>query len=248
MSRYRAASLHFIASVFFLFIIFSFVHLVWYPGKLFMAASGGEIMLILLLVDMTIGPLITLVIFNVNKPSLKFDMATVLTFQILFVVYGVWVMFSARPVYMAFVDQRFQLVTANEISSADQKKAKNSEFRKLPLWGPITIGTELPDDKQIVEDMLFTSLSGMGPQNYPEYFVKYDDIRQTVISAALSAEQVKKQEIDEEQKQFLIKYSKENTSKKTKILFVPLITKQKVLYVAIDGQNADILELLEFEE
>ena len=90
LSRLQAFGFHFLASAAVIAIIFSFVKLVWYPHQLFEAANGFDLLKILVLVDLILGPLIMLIIFNPAKKSLKIDVSTVIECQLLLLGYGVW--------------------------------------------------------------------------------------------------------------------------------------------------------------
>ena len=94
---------------------------------------GGEILLRLLIgVDVVVGPVITLLIFDPKKQSLKYDLAVIAVLQVAALAYGSYVMFEARPVYNVFVDDRFYTVPANSID-ADSLARAAADYRPLPL-------------------------------------------------------------------------------------------------------------------
>lgn len=246
MTRYKASLLHFLCSAIALGLIFCVVRWIWYPGPLFDAASGTELLVILVAVDVVLGPLITLVIFNPKKASLRFDMAVVILFQVGFMCYGVWTIFSARPVYMAFVANNFYMVTASEIDPEDRKKAKNPGFQALPLFGPQFVGTRIPTDQKVVRDVMAASRHGMGLQNLPEYFLPYKEVEAAVKIAGKSVQElgakaaaVSKNELDK-----LAAYEAEKRGEGKNVLFIPLLNKKKILTVAIDGASGAVLDIL----
>jgi hypothetical protein len=49
--------------------------LTWYPPAFALAMGGLGLISILACVDICLGPLLTLVLWDVNKSSLRFDMA-----------------------------------------------------------------------------------------------------------------------------------------------------------------------------
>ena len=242
MNRYKAFSLHLLGSAVVLFLVFAYVRWVLYPGPLFDAASGADLVTIVILADLILGPIITLIIFNPQKRSLKFDMTCVLVFQIAFMMYGVWSTVSARPVYLAFVENRFHVVTANEIDKKDQTKAKVEAFRTFPLNGPVYVGTRQPEDQKIQEEILMGGMMGMGLQNLPEYFVPYSDVASKVVSAGKPAIALKA--ASNEDRERLIAYERRLMEANKNALFLPLISKKKILYVAIDAANGSVIEVL----
>ena len=108
--------------------------LVWYPPPYFDAMGGQGLLKILVGVDVTLGPLLTLIIFDPRKKSLRFDLSVIAALQIAALAYGVWVMFEARPVYTAFAMDRFDIVSANQLDPSDLD-AGPPEYRELPSRG-----------------------------------------------------------------------------------------------------------------
>jgi hypothetical protein len=100
MNRYKAALLHLSGSACVLLSAFLLVKCVWYPGKLFSVAAGGELMRLLAGVDLILGPLVMLIIFDVRKKLIKLDIAIILICQLAFLAYGLWSIYVARPVYI----------------------------------------------------------------------------------------------------------------------------------------------------
>jgi hypothetical protein len=55
---------------------------VWYPQHYFAAMGGTTLILLLIGVDVVIGPLITLIVFDPKKKSLRFDLAVIAVLQL----------------------------------------------------------------------------------------------------------------------------------------------------------------------
>jgi hypothetical protein len=82
----------------------------WYPQHYFAAMGGDTLIMLLIGVDVVIGPLITLIIFDPKKKNLRFDLAVIALLQSAALVYGCSIMFKARPVYNVFVVDRFEVI------------------------------------------------------------------------------------------------------------------------------------------
>jgi len=240
LSRLQAFGFHFLASAAVIAIIFSFVKLVWYPHQLFEAADGFELLKILVLVDLILGPLIMLIIFNPTKKSLKFDVSAVLICQLLFLGYGVWSLYTVRPVYIAFVENQFFLVKANEIEDSDLNQVQNPELKNLPKLGPIFVGTKLPDSKEISEKVSLMKMFGMGIQNLPQYHTRISDVRNNVLS---SAKPISELNIDKKDKEQLEQLTQNSSEKNNELLFIPLTTRVKQLFVIIDAKSGSPLRI-----
>ncbi|HUL55903.1 MAG TPA: hypothetical protein VLT60_02830, partial [Usitatibacter sp.] len=111
--RLRAFLVHLLMSAFVALAVFLAIYFLWYPHVLFQGAGGRDLFVLIACVDVTVGPLITLVIYKPGKWGLKFDLWFIAVVQLAALVYGVSVMFDARPVYIAFVVDRFAIVRAN---------------------------------------------------------------------------------------------------------------------------------------
>lgn len=243
MSRLKAFSLHFVGSALVMLLIFALVRWVWYPGPLFFAANGLNLLGIIIPVDMVLGPLITLIIFAPHKKEMikiKRDMAVILLVQITFAAYGVFSIFSARPVYMALVEDKFALVTANEVDEASQKKVKDPHFKQMPLFGPEFIGVNQPQDKDLRENLLFANaIFGMGVQNMPEFFKPYSQVRPDALRIGKPWDKLPG--VEAQDKPRLQTFADQRQGQST--LFVTMYSRQK-MYVAIDGKSGDVLTIL----
>lgn len=246
MTRYKAFLLHLLGSAAVISLVFGFVRLAWYPGQLFDATGGADLMSIVIAVDVVLGPMITLVVFNPKKASLKFDMAFVFACQIAFLFYGVWAISAARPVYVVLVGNNFYMVTANEIDPIDQEKSEDPRFQSMPFFGPEFVGTRVPTDPKVIRDIIAVAPHGMGLQNLPEYFLSYDEIRSAAIVAGKTLDELAEKNVasPKEELEILRGYETRMRTEGKKVIFIPLLNKKKILTVAIDGSTGNILEIL----
>ena len=96
--RLRASGLHFCISLCIAALAAMLVFFVWYPAYYREVSGGRDLFLILVAVDVVLGPLITLVIFNRAKPwpVLARDLAVIALLQLVALGYGMWTVFVAR--------------------------------------------------------------------------------------------------------------------------------------------------------
>ena len=97
MNRFRAAATHLGLSLLVASAIFLPVYFFWYPSALFDTAGGRDLFLLIAAVDVTLGPLLTLIVFRSGKKGLAFDLSIIAAMQLVALSYGVWVLFEARP-------------------------------------------------------------------------------------------------------------------------------------------------------
>jgi hypothetical protein len=241
MTRTKAFFIHLFSSMMVLSLIFVLIDGVWYPGKLFQLAAGFDLLRLIVCVDLVLGPLIMLIIFNPTKKYLKLDVAIILLFQIGFLAYGCWIMFSARPAYFAFVENHFYLVRANEIDEDSLQAASNPQFKKIPLSGPIPVGTKQPDDIKIRNDIALSAIGGMGIQDLPQYFVPFSQVQQQVLLAGKTSQELK---MDHNTQKRVAAFEEAHKRSDKKVLFIPMVNKRVPLIVAVDANTAQIIEII----
>ncbi len=177
MSRYKASAIHLAISASLAVGIFACMSALWYPKPLLDAVGGTDIFLLLLVVDVVLGPLMTLIIFDTRKKSLRFDLAVVATVQLIALSYGLFTLLQGRPVFVAALGHRFDVVQANEVAEEDIAAAHQS----LPLWGPIWVGTKAPVDSKEREAALFKALAGRDFGHTPQYHVPLQTMRDELL-------------------------------------------------------------------
>ena len=91
-----------------------FLKLVWFQGALFSLERVWNGFSILLLVDVVVGPLLTFLIYEPSKKSLKNDILIIVTLQIIALIYGIIQIHSQRPVIITYVGDRFQVILQNQ--------------------------------------------------------------------------------------------------------------------------------------
>jgi len=96
--RLRASGIHMAISLAIAALSAALVFAVWYPYPYREISGGRELFFILVSVDVILGPLITLAVFNRAKPrsELRRDLGIVGVLQIAALAYGLWTVSIAR--------------------------------------------------------------------------------------------------------------------------------------------------------
>lgn len=177
ISRWQAGGGHLLLSVAIGATVLTTMILVWYPPPFFEAAGGFGLVLLLFGVDVTLGPLLTTAVYNPAKGlgKLKFDLVVIGVLQLAALAYGIHVMYSARPAYLVFAVDRFDLVMANTLPATELAKAP-PPWNRVPVGRPPTVGARVPDDPQLKEESLFLALGGVDLTQQPRFFVPYAEI------------------------------------------------------------------------
>lgn len=183
-SRWQAAGTHLLICVVIAAVAVGVMLGAWYPGPLFEAAGGSGLLYILVGVDVTLGPLLTLIVFKSGKRGMKFDLTMIGLVQIVALAYGMYVVSLARPAYMVFVKDRFELATVADLEPAELAAAKYPEFRAPGWTGPLLAATEMPADPKERAKLMDAALAGLDLQHFPRYYVPYAQRTTEVLAKA----------------------------------------------------------------
>ena len=184
-NRWQAFGGHLSFSLLLGLAVFALVRWVWYPDALFELGGAGKLMALVVGIDVVLGPLLTLIVFNPRKRSLIWDLAVILALQIGALGYGVWVMAQSRPVFLVAVVDRYELVAANEIHPDDLAKASRPEWRSLSWTGPIVVGAQASENPEERMAQAMDAMQG-GPDlpQLPKYFVPIEGLVGPLASRA----------------------------------------------------------------
>ena len=184
LTRWTAFGLHLALSALIAATVLLLVVWFWYPRPYFEAMGGAMLLRLLIGVDVVLGPVITLLIFDPKKPSLKFDLAVIAALQVAALAYGGWVMFEARPVFNVFVDDRFHTVPANSLDAGSLARAV-PDYRTLPLTGPRVVAARMPADQQDkVNVAIGVAMGGPDLPDLPHLYFPYAEAAGNAARAA----------------------------------------------------------------
>jgi hypothetical protein len=183
-NRWTAFGAHLALSALIAATVVGLVMWLWYPTPYFSAMGGDTLLRLLIGVDVSLGPLITLIIFDTKKPRLRQDLAVIGALQITALAYGGFVMFDARPVYSVFVKDRFEIVAANDVDRGSRDKAP-AAYQALPLDGPRVVAASPPADRNERAIIAMSALQG-GPDvaHLPHLYEPYAQAAASVAQVA----------------------------------------------------------------
>lgn len=149
---------------------------VWFPYPYREISGGQRLFFLMVAVDVVCGPLLTLVLFDPAKARWKWhvDIAIILTLQLGAMAYGLHSIAKVRPVWLAFENDRFQVVRADDVEVHRLHEAAPA-FALLSWTGPRLVGVKLLDksDPEYL-DSVMRSMSGESPAYRPSRWVPYE--------------------------------------------------------------------------
>lgn len=132
--RLRYFLKHLTASVIIGGVSAALVYYVWYPGVLAKAVGVSHIFLMMLAIDVTLGPLLTLILAKEGKKGLWFDLVMVIVMQLSALVYGLVHIAEGRPVWKVLNVYRVELNYADETDYNNTSSGFSHDSWVGPKW------------------------------------------------------------------------------------------------------------------
>lgn len=156
----------------------------WYPWPFREISGGRELFLIVVAVDVVLGPLVTFSVFDRRKPRTELvrDLVVVGMVQLAGLLYGLHTVFEARPVVMAVEVDRLRVVRAIDLSEDDLAKAP-PEWRNPPLWGIQLIATRQARREEEMEAIQL-GLQGVDLGMRPEFWLPATETTAKLLAGA----------------------------------------------------------------
>ena len=120
-TRLVAAGSHFLVSALVISLFLCIVYLIWYPEPFHTIHSVFDAVKIALIVDLVLGPFLTLVIFNVLKPRSELirDISIIILIQVSALLWGIHITYKMRPIFMVFQEDSFYSIIKEDIKLED---------------------------------------------------------------------------------------------------------------------------------
>lgn len=176
LSKGRAFAIHLILSILIFSTLVMMMVVWWFPGELFFLDGGWQGLKIVALIDLVLGPALTLLLYKPNKPKLLLDMSLVAGIQIAALVYGFYTTHQQRTVAVVYADRNFTTLSANAVENAEkeliEKERKPQSIAQLDNSTPAMILTPEPGPGEFKEYM--SELFGGFPEPHErlDLFVK----------------------------------------------------------------------------
>jgi hypothetical protein len=173
--RLKAFGLHLATSATVLTIVLGLLYLGWYHWPGWHLADVGHVVLVMIGVDVVVGPLLTFVVAKSSKPrrELTRDIAIIAAIQLCALSYGTVSLWHGRPLYYAFSETVLQLVQAYDIDASEWTLGNEKNPELAPHWSslPRWIWAPLPQDKEESEKIVTAAITGGDDvTSMPRYF------------------------------------------------------------------------------
>lgn len=233
--RLTAAGLHLGISALILLVPLMLIFYSWFPLPYFDSDGGLQAMLILAFVHFLVGPALTFVAFNGDKPAakLKFDLAVIAAVQLSALLAGSYIVYDQRPVAVVLAQNKFYPVSANVIR---QQGASVDDLRAFGARAPALVYSRPPADREDFAQMMSLALNN--GIDIVEQVITFEPLADHLAEAAVNQPDLDQLESDnpdfaEELKAFLAA----RNARREDFFYMPFNGRYRRVLLVIDGQG-----------
>jgi hypothetical protein len=238
--RLKASGVHLVLSLCIAALAALLVFGLWYPYPYREISGGRELFLLIVTVDVILGPLITFAVFNRKKPwtELRRDLAVVGAIQLAALGYGLWTVAMARPVHMVFEYNRFRVVHAVDVAPELLARAP-ADVTALPLTGPTLLSLRPFNDNKEMMDATMAAMQGMELAARPDLWQTYEKSVSSILKEAKPVEALKIRLVSKGNDIDAVLARAGRSSQNT--LYLPMIGRNQFWTVFLDPTTAQVL-------
>lgn len=229
---------HLLISILIALATLAIVFFVWYPSPLAKASGVAHIFLMLLIIDVIIGPLLGLLVYKEGKKTLRMDLAVIILIQIAALSYGMYSIAQARPVWIAFNHDRFELVRNNELKTENITHAQTQYQQPTWLQPQYVVVKQATNPQEQQIEQMNAMLNGISLAQYPERYTALDQAKTQIQSQARDLAQLKQWNDEKVVQQYLNLYPKANA-------WLPLETYGLAIVILINKEAAEVIKIVD---
>jgi hypothetical protein len=178
--RLKLFALHLLSSATVLTLILGCLYFGWYRWPGWYLTDVTRVVVVMICVDVVLGPTLTLIIANQKKSrrELTRDIGIIVVVQLCALTYGSAQLWSGRPLYYAYSEGVLQLVQAYDIDDGEAALGRQQNPSLAPHWYslPRWIWAPLPQDAEARQQIVSATLSGGDDViSMPRYFKRWED-------------------------------------------------------------------------
>lgn len=229
---------HLFISLIIALLVMGFVFFVWYPSPLASAVGVTHIFLMLLVIDVILGPLLGLLVYKEGKKTLKMDLSIIILIQIIALIYGVYSIAQARPVWIAFNYDRFELVRNNEIKVEHVKQALPRYQQPTWLQAEYVGVKQATDPQELQIEQMGAMLNGISLAQYPERYIPLEQVSEQMKMKAHALSELNRWNSDMVVQQKIRAYPEATA-------WIPLETYGVPMVVLINKDKGEVVKIVD---
>lgn len=214
-------------------VVFYLIFYVWYPAPLDQALGITDLALMLLAIDVVIGPLLGWFVYKEGKKSLKFDLAVVIILQVSAFAYGFYTLAKGRPAWIVYDALAFHIVRHSDVETSHLHLAK-TEYHQ-PSWFK-TQFVALQDTKSIAAIHSIPKLTVA--MDHPMYYTDLTEAKSKITNIAFALNELKKFNSEQEVEKILAQYPTADS-------WLGLSGLQQDMVVLLNCEKAEVIKIVD---
>ncbi len=229
---------HLAVSLLIALLVIGIVFFIWYPSPLATAVGVTHIFLMLLVIDVILGPLLGLLVYKEGKKTLKFDLSVIILIQIAALCYGVFSIEQGRPAWLVYNVDRFELVRKNDLILENIDQAQ-SQFQHVSWSKPQFVAVKSAVSTQQRQNDMFTEvLGGISLAQQPNRYIELTQAKNQIQKRALPLAELEQYNPKTDVKKTLAKYPKADA-------WLPLKANAVDMVVLVHKESASIIKIVD---
>ncbi|MCU4579679.1 fimbrial assembly protein fimb [Acinetobacter gyllenbergii] len=235
--KFKAFAVHLSLSALVGLVCAFIIYKVWFIAPLEIATKITPIFLMMVGIDIIVGPLLTFLVYKKGKKTLKLDLSVIVIIQCIALIYGVFNIYQSRPLWIAFDQDSFYLVRANEVDLESEKKAAVA-YQSRIVSKPQFVSIKRPDiETQKGKELRFYDFMGMNlAVKKPELYDSMNSARQALSTQAFALQDLEKYNANTSL--ILSKYPQADA-------FLPLKTNVIDMTVLINKEKGEVVKIVD---
>ena len=238
MTRIQAFLIHLAISLGLFALLATVIRLVWYPDFFFEIDGGWQGLQLIIGVDLVMGPLLTLVVYQKDKPELAYDLGIIGVIQSACLCAGMWVVYTERPVVMAYTDGHFYSLSAGSFEELELSPPDLSHF---PDAAPHWVWINLPADPSEQSAIRKEAITTRTPLRF--LVSRYEPFEMNVEEFAeeFPLAEIRKKDVEHG---YLEQWQTEHPGALEDYVFFPLGSRYSYLFIGFERSSAQFAGLL----
>lgn len=229
---------HLSISILLALIIIAWVFLIWYPQPLAQAVGVAHIFLMMVAIDVVLGPILGFFVYKEGKKTLKFDLSVIILIQLSALGYGLYSIAQGRPVWLVYNVDRFELVRNNEIIDTNIQKVQ-AQFRNPSWFKPKFAAVQIAKNSEERSKNMFEELlGGVSLAQRPERYVGLAQVKPQIQKRAQNLNELEKYNSKQQVKTVLKKYPSADA-------WVPLKANAIDMVVLMNKNSAQVVKIVD---
>lgn len=214
-----------------LFLIFAYS--VWFPYSFSLLGGFKKTAIMLIFVDLVLGPLLVFIIYKEGKKYLAFDINVLLAIQLGAFIFGAYSLYLKHPTYAVFTHNRF-IVT--NVSNVYPQQPWQEQLKSFFLSTPKFVYAKPPSNSQEHSKLTLDILLNNSPEIHlrPKYYEPLDHHIDTVFNKGID---LKTLLLNKETKEKLTPFIKKHGGDLEDYVYFPLQGNNKKNMIWVFSRN-----------